>query len=108
MLADTRCANGVVARYSSEEFAVILVGTAKFTTAKVSERVRDRMFGHDFSEAAPPAGRISVSIGVATAPDDGNDAEALVRAADAALYAAKRAGRNRVVFASQALIATRA
>jgi len=105
VLADTRRANDVVARYGGEEFAVILVDTAKFTAAKVAERVRERVFGHDFAEAAPRAGRIGVSIGVATFPDDGGDAEALVRAADAALYAAKRAGRNRVVLASQALVA---
>jgi diguanylate cyclase (GGDEF)-like protein len=106
VLADTRRANDVVARYGGEEFAIILVDTAKFTAAKVAERVRERIYSHDFAEAALRAGRISVSIGVATFPDDGGDAEALVRAADAALYAAKRAGRNRVVLASQALVAT--
>ncbi len=105
VLADTRRANDVVARYGGEEFAVILVDTAKFTAAKVAERVRDRVSGHDFSEAAPRAGKLSVSIGVATFPDDGADAEALVRAADTALYAAKRAGRNRVVLATEALAA---
>ena len=99
VLADTRRANDVVARYGGEEFAVILVDTAKFTAAKVAERVRARVYGHDFSEAAQRAGRLGVSIGVATFPDDGGDAEALVRAADTALYAAKRAGRNRVVAA---------
>ena len=100
VLNDTRRANDVVARYGGEEFAVILVDTAKFTAAKVAERVRERIAAHDFSEAAPKAGRISVSVGVATFPDDGADAEGLVRAADVALYAAKRAGRNRVVLAT--------
>jgi diguanylate cyclase (GGDEF)-like protein len=106
VLADTRRANDVVARYGGEEFAVILVDTAKFTAAKVAERVRERIAGHDFTEAAPRAGRISASFGVATFPDDGADAEHLVRAADTALYAAKRAGRNRVVLASEALVQT--
>jgi diguanylate cyclase (GGDEF)-like protein len=106
VLSDTRRANDVVARYGGEEFAVILVDTAKFTAAKVAERVRERVAAHDFTDAAPRAGRIGVSIGVATFPDDGADAEALVRAADTALYAAKRAGRNRVVLATESLAAT--
>jgi diguanylate cyclase (GGDEF)-like protein len=107
VLSDARRANDLVARYGGEEFAVILVDTAKFTGAKVAERVRERVSAHDFSDAAARAGRLSVSIGVATYPDDGSDAEGLVRAADAALYAAKRAGRNRVVLATEALAATR-
>jgi len=103
VLADARRANDVVARYGGEEFAVILVDTPKFTAAKVAERVRERINSHDFSEAAPRAGKLSASIGVATFPDDGADAETLVRSADTALYVAKRAGRNRVVLASEAL-----
>jgi diguanylate cyclase (GGDEF)-like protein len=108
VLNDTRRANDVVARYGGEEFAVILVDTAKFTAAKVADRVRDRVSSHDFSDAAPRAGKLSVSIGVATFPDDGADAEGLVRAADTALYAAKRAGRNRVVLATDAATVTSA
>jgi diguanylate cyclase (GGDEF)-like protein len=106
VLTDTRRANDVVARYGGEEFAVILVDTAKFTAAKVAERVRERIAAHDFSEAAQKASKISVSIGVATFPEDGTDAEGLVRSADTALYAAKRAGRNRVVLYTEALGAT--
>jgi diguanylate cyclase (GGDEF)-like protein len=106
VLTDTRRANDVVARYGGEEFAVILVDTAKFTAAKVAERVRERVAGHDFSDAAQKSGKISVSVGVATFPEDGTDAEGLVRSADTALYAAKRAGRNRVVLYTLALGAT--
>jgi len=106
VLTDTRRANDVVARYGGEEFSVILVDTAKFTGAKVAERVRERISAHDFSDAAQKASKISVSIGVATFPEDGTDAEGLVRAADTALYAAKRAGRNRVVLYTEALGAT--
>ena len=106
VLTDARRANDVVARYGGEEFSVILVDTAKFTAAKVAERLRERVEAHDFSDAAPKAGTLGVSIGVATFPDDGTDAEALVRAADTALYVAKRAGRNRVVLATEALAAT--
>ncbi|HEX5063836.1 MAG TPA: diguanylate cyclase [Kofleriaceae bacterium] len=106
VLNDTRRANDVVARYGGEEFAVILVDTAKFTAAKVAERVRERIAAHDFSDAAQRAGKISVSIGVATFPDDGVDAEGLVRSADTALYAAKRAGRNRVVLYTDVMSST--
>jgi diguanylate cyclase (GGDEF)-like protein len=105
VLNDTRRANDVVARYGGEEFALILVDTAKFTAAKVAERVRERVEAHDFADVANKIMKktgISVSIGVATFPDDGTDAEGLVRAADTALYAAKRAGRNRVVLATNA------
>ncbi|MGE0546736.1 MAG: diguanylate cyclase [Kofleriaceae bacterium] len=106
VLGDTRRANDVVARYGGEEFAVILVDTPKFTAAKVAERVRERVATHDFTEAAPKPGKLGISVGVATYPEDGGDAEALVRAADTALYAAKRAGRDRIVLATAAAAAT--
>jgi diguanylate cyclase (GGDEF)-like protein len=106
VLTDTRRANDVVSRYGGEEFTVILVDTAKFTAAKFAERVRERVAAHDFSDAAAKAGRNTVSVGLATYPEDGSDAEALVRAADTALYSAKRAGRNRVVLYTAVLAAT--
>jgi diguanylate cyclase (GGDEF)-like protein len=77
-----------VARYGGEEFAVILPETPVDGARVAAERIRCAI------EAAPldaPPVRLTVSIGLAT----GSDVDVLVRA-DAALYRAKRAGRNRV------------
>jgi diguanylate cyclase (GGDEF)-like protein len=107
VLTAERRVNDVVARYGGEEFAVILVDASKFTAAKIAEKLREDVFGHEFPRRPRQDGRdgregrdgsrISISVGVATFPDDAGDPEALVRAADAALYAAKHAGRNRIV-----------
>jgi diguanylate cyclase (GGDEF)-like protein len=102
LLGDGRRANDVVARYGGEEFAIVLVDTAKFAAAKLAERLRERIADHSFPQGdAQPDGRMTISIGVATCPDDATDPESLVRAADAALYAAKHAGRDRVVLATK-------
>jgi diguanylate cyclase (GGDEF)-like protein len=82
------------ARYGGEEFAVILPQTDTPSVAAIAERIRAEV------EALPaPAdgSSVTVSIGAAIYPDDGTNADALFAAADERLYAAKRAGRNRVV-----------
>ena len=53
-----------------------------------------------------PAGRVTISGGVATWPSDGDDVDSLLRNADAALYEAKRGGRNRVLAFSRPELAT--
>jgi len=64
--------------------------------------MRERVAEHGFPHAeTQPEGRLTVSIGVATCPDDAPDLVGLIRAADAALYAAKHAGRDRVVIATK-------
>jgi diguanylate cyclase (GGDEF)-like protein len=101
LMGDGRRANDFVARYGGEEFAIVLVDTPKLTAAQVAERLRDRVASHPFPAAASqPGGSLSISIGVASFPDDASDSEALVRAADAALYQAKHGGRNCVVLAT--------
>lgn len=101
LLADGRRANDFVARYGGEEFCVVLVDTPKLTAAKVAERMRERVATHPFKHASEQPGTcLSISLGVATFPDDAGDAESLVRSADSALYAAKHGGRNCVVLAS--------
>ena len=100
LMSSGRRANDFCARYGGEEFCVVLVDTQKLTAAKVAERLRERIHSHPFPRReAQPGGALSVSIGVATFPDDADSSEALVRAADKALYVAKREGRDCVVLA---------
>jgi diguanylate cyclase (GGDEF)-like protein len=99
-LADGRRANDFCARYGGEEFAVVLVDTPKLTASQVAEKLRQRIADYAFAHGdGQPGGRLTVSVGVASYPEDAGDAEALVRSADEALYKAKSGGRNCVVLA---------
>ena len=80
----------LVARYGGEEFAVVLPGTPAAATAVLAERVRRAVAEHPW-----PHRPVTVSVGAATAPHGRIDPVALTAEADAALYRAKRAGRNR-------------
>jgi diguanylate cyclase (GGDEF)-like protein len=85
-------------RYGGEEFAVLLPSCTKAQAAEVAEKIRAAVGAH--GHRAGVLGRTTVSIGVATFPDDGRAARGLVDTADGALYAAKAAGRDRVSMAS--------
>jgi diguanylate cyclase (GGDEF)-like protein len=85
------------ARYGGEEFAIALPETGLEGAAEVGERIRARIA----SEAVPPIDdgkpiSVTASMGVAEIPRCARDPETLVKAADAALYEAKRAGKNQV------------
>ena len=89
----------IAARYGGEEFAVALPGIDETTALAVAERIRSRTQGTLISLAPGITDRITVSIGVASAPHQAHDRVTLLRLADEALYRAKQAGRNRVVYA---------
>jgi len=95
-----RVPDDVVARYGGEEFAVLLPNTDRDAALVVAERIRDAIERLALPHAASERGVVTVSIGAAaTLPGEGDAAlspRALVELADAALYEAKRAGRNRV------------
>ena len=81
-----------VARFGGEEFLVILPNTTPEGAACVAEKIRAAVADMDAGEI----GRISVSIGVATASGADNTEEEAVQQADQCLYRAKLKGRNRV------------
>jgi diguanylate cyclase (GGDEF)-like protein len=88
-------------RYGGEEFIAILPGTGEEAAEHFAERVRQAVEGHVFRDGATEI-RMTVSCGVASFPAPGVDEpEALLKAADEALYQAKHGGRNQVVRASQ-------
>ncbi|MBS9479058.1 GGDEF domain-containing protein [Ancylobacter radicis] len=84
----------VTARYGGEEFAVILPGSDSKGALRVGERIREAIAGACIER---PGGTLTVSIGMAVQDGGHCDARGLVAAADAALYQAKREGRDRIV-----------
>jgi diguanylate cyclase (GGDEF)-like protein len=98
----------IVCRYGGEEFAVLAPHCGREDAALLSERVRGAIAGMPIPL---PSGRsiwVTASFGVAVAPADANpQLDALVRAADEALYRAKAEGRNRVVLTMVAAVPAR-
>jgi diguanylate cyclase (GGDEF)-like protein len=96
-LASALRGEDVLARYGGEEFAILCRGVGAPQAEIVAERLR-RAVTHELPAADEPRVRVTISIGIAVGPAAGiGDAAGLVRAADAALYEAKRQGRDRSV-----------
>ena len=92
-----RRAGDTVARYGGEEFSVILPDTDQGGAAIIAERIRHAVENVGFvHQASTVSAVVTVSLGAATAVLDSLDADELIKAADSALYGAKRAGRNRI------------
>ena len=94
---NVRRAGDLAARYGGEEFAVILPGTVAAGALEIAELIRRAVAATDTRNIVAGGYPLSVSIGVAAVvPLAGGGAASLVQSADAALYQAKRGGRNRV------------
>lgn len=90
----------LVTRWGGEEFLLILPNTDLSGANTAAEKIRRNVKQHRFeSLQAPQASLFTVSIGVAAFPEIESGIEALIEGADKALYAAKTAGRNRVMSA---------
>jgi len=77
----------LVARYGGDELVILMPETSKEAAAQVAERLR---------QVVKAEGRVTISFGVASFPQDAQDAEQLIARADQALYQAKQGGRNQI------------
>ena len=88
----------IVARYGGEEFALLFGGTAMERALDLAETLRSRIEALALPHVIAPSGHVTVSVGVAALrAANAHSARMLIEAADAALYGAKRRGRNAVV-----------
>jgi len=92
ILRDTTRDVDCATRYGGEEFVVLMPETKAAGAIEMAQRIRTSLATDELV-----GGKLSVSIGVAQFPEDGDTPEALLARADAALYRAKREGRDRVL-----------
>jgi len=97
LIRDLVRSSDVVGRFGGEEIALILPEQTCDGAVRAAEKIREAVEGFEFppADGGPPI-RITLSLGVAAFPDVADDVTGLLGAADAALYEAKDAGRNRV------------
>jgi diguanylate cyclase len=88
----------ITARYGGEEFAVVLPNTGLRQALTVADHIRRAVMAKELKKKSTGEilGRVTISVGVSLLKP-GDDTDSLIERADACLYAAKRAGRNRVV-----------
>ncbi|HSD20981.1 MAG TPA: diguanylate cyclase [Anaeromyxobacter sp.] len=84
----------LVARYGGEEFAVVLARADRAAAVAAAEKLRAAVTAAALPHPGAGPGHVTISVGVAVYPDDARELGALIDCADAALYAAKRAGRD--------------
>ena len=91
----------IACRYGGEEFILILSPSTAEGARQRAEKIREDARLLSVSHANRDLGAITLSLGVAIFPDHAFEAAAIVKAADVALYQAKRGGRDRVVMSVQ-------
>jgi diguanylate cyclase (GGDEF)-like protein len=102
LLVGTARKRDVVCRLGGDELAVLLPACSVEVAHRRAEQMITSVAAHGFTLSLGAVINVSVSAGLAHSPTNAHDLGSLYRAADAALYEAKRAGRNRVVAQSSA------
>jgi diguanylate cyclase (GGDEF)-like protein len=98
VLRDNFRHNDILCKFGGDEFVIISKGLDKGSAFATSERLRKSIQKHNFKNAEyQPEGRLTVSLGISTYPDDGNSNNELLTKADTAMYMAKAMGRNRTI-----------
>ncbi len=105
MMAQCRCASiDICCRYGGEEFAIIMPELEIDRAVKAAERLRNAVERAEFRlNADNPAGKVTVSIGIAEVTDGDPSPEDLIKKADEALYLSKKTGRNRVSYSPRSM-----
>ncbi len=86
----------IIARYGGEEISIIMPEIGKQTAIFIAERLRKKVEEIWITIPNGKKVQVTISIGVAVFPEDAEDGDSLIQKADQCLYAAKRAGRNKV------------
>ncbi len=98
ILQEITATHGLAVRYAGDEFIILLPDTPKEEALQTAESLQNKIhYNLFFSAEADTAIPLTLSIGIATAPDDGASGKDLIHQADTALYDAKQSGRNRYV-----------
>jgi diguanylate cyclase (GGDEF)-like protein/PAS domain S-box-containing protein len=90
----------IPSRYGGDEFIIVLPDASQEVTQKRAELLREKAHYIYIQAEGPELNPITLSLGIAIFPEDGSTSAGVLRTVDAALYRAKREGRNRVVLAS--------
>lgn len=97
-------ATDMAARYGGEEFSLVFANTDATSALQIAQQLRSSVEALNLPHPTSMAGRVTISVGVAVMSDDHLEGvDALVAEADAAVYRAKRGGRNRVQMAEVAV-----
>ncbi|HLL06385.1 MAG TPA: sensor domain-containing diguanylate cyclase [Myxococcaceae bacterium] len=100
ILRDKARDTDIVARYGGEEFAIIMPETDAQGARVIAERIREAVKAEVFQTEMGPL-KVTMSLGIATGPDQGYEKQHLIDLADQCLYHAKRHGRNQSVTVAQ-------